>query len=66
MAQSFVKAAPERLVWASDWPHPGSPLDRKPNDAQIFDLMLEWAPNEAMRNRILVDNPATLYGFAKG
>jgi D-galactarolactone isomerase len=66
MAQSFVKAAPERLVWASDWPHPCSPLDRKPNDAQIFDLMLEWAPNEAMRNRILVDNPATLYGFAKG
>jgi D-galactarolactone isomerase len=65
MAQAFIKAAPERLVWGSDWPHPGSGADKKPNDAQIFDLLPEWAPEEAMRNRILVQNPETLYGFAK-
>jgi D-galactarolactone isomerase len=65
IAQAFVKAAPERLVWGSDWPHPSEPPDRKPNDAQLFDLLSEWAPNEATRHRILVENPVTLYGFAR-
>ena len=65
IAQAFVKAAPERLVWGSDWPHPGLPNDRKPNDALLFDLLSEWAPDEATRNRILVQNPETLYGFGK-
>jgi predicted TIM-barrel fold metal-dependent hydrolase len=58
-----VKAAPERLVWASDWPHPTEKADAKPNDAILFDLLPNWAPDEARRNRILVDNPAALYGF---
>jgi predicted TIM-barrel fold metal-dependent hydrolase len=65
IAQAFVKGAPERLVWGSDWPHPGLPNDNKPNDAVLFDLMSEWAPQEATRNRILVQNPEALYGFAK-
>src|SRR5215467_11959630 len=65
IAQAFVKAAPERLVWGSDWPHPGVPNDRKPNDALLFDLLSEWAPDESTRNRILVQNPETLYGFGK-
>jgi len=65
IAQAFVKAAPERLVWGSDWPHPGMPNDNKPNDAVLFDLLSEWAPDEATRNRILVQNPEALYGFAK-
>ena len=65
IAQAFVKAAPERLVWGSDWPHPSEPPDRKPNDAQLFDLLSEWAPNEATRHRILVENPVTLYGFGR-
>ena len=65
IAIAFVKAAPERLVWGSDWPHPGLPNNNKPDDALLFDLMSEWAPNEAVRNRILVQNPETLYGFAK-
>jgi len=64
IAQAFVKAAPERLVWGSDWPHPGV-RDVKPDDALLFDLLAEWAPNEAVRNRILVQNPETLYGFGK-
>jgi D-galactarolactone isomerase len=63
VAQAYVKAAPERLVWASDWPHPTEKADAKPDDAVLFDLLADWAPDEATRHRILVDNPAALYGF---
>jgi len=63
IAQAFVKAAPERLVWGSDWPHPSPPV--KPDDAVLLDLLLTWAPDEATRNRILVTNPEALYGFPK-
>jgi len=63
VAQAYVKAAPERLVWGSDWPHPSERTD-KPDDALLFDLLAQWAPDEAVRNRILVDNPARLYGFS--
>jgi predicted TIM-barrel fold metal-dependent hydrolase len=65
VAQAYVKAAPERLVWGSDWPHPSE--QRKPalpDDAMLFDLLAQWAPDEAVRNRILADNPAKLYGFS--
>ena len=61
VAQAFVKAAPERLVWGSDWPHPSPKV--KPDDALLFDLLSVWAPVEAVRNRILVNNPQELYGF---
>jgi predicted TIM-barrel fold metal-dependent hydrolase len=65
VAQAYVKAAPERLVWGSDWPHPSEqgkpPL---PDDAILFDLLAQWASDEAVRTRILVDNPAKLYGFS--
>jgi len=64
-AQAFVKAAPERLVWGSDWPHPTMPDNNKPNDALLFDLLTEWAPDEATRTLILVRNPEALYSFAK-
>jgi predicted TIM-barrel fold metal-dependent hydrolase len=62
VARAFVRAAPERLVWGSDWPHP-TEAD-KPDDALLFDLLAEWAPDVATRNRILVSNPETLYDFA--
>ncbi len=62
-ARSFVSAAPERVVWGSDWPHP-SETERKPDDALLFDLLATWAPDEKIRNRILVQNPEALYGFA--
>jgi predicted TIM-barrel fold metal-dependent hydrolase len=65
VAQAFVKAAPERMVWGSDWPHPGLPADMKPNDAVLFDLLSQWAPNERDRHRILVENPEALYGFPR-
>jgi D-galactarolactone isomerase len=64
VARAYVKAAPERLVWASDWPHP-SQRDDHPDDAILFDLLTEWIPDEATRNRILVQNPESFYGFAK-
>jgi D-galactarolactone isomerase len=61
LGQTLVKAAPQRLVWGSNWPHPNEP--KKPDDALLFDLMARWAPDEATRHRILVENPATLYDF---
>ena len=61
IAQSFVKVAPERLVWGSDWPHTTEP--HKPDDALLFDLLTIWAGDLTKRDRILVDNPAELYGF---
>jgi predicted TIM-barrel fold metal-dependent hydrolase len=64
-AQAFVKAAPQRLVWGSDWPHPSEQNGTLPDDALLFDLLAVWAPDEATRKRILVDNPEALYGFAK-
>ena len=63
VAQAYIKAAPERVVWGSDWPHPTE--KDKPNDAALFDLLAEWAPDAAQRERILVTNPEALYGFAK-
>jgi len=63
IAQAYVKAAPERLVWGSDWPHPSPKV--KPDDANLFDLLTVWAPDEKVRHRILVENPQTLYGFPK-
>jgi D-galactarolactone isomerase len=64
VARAYVQKAPERLVWGSDWPHPGE-RDNKPDDAILFDLLLDWAPEERVRNRILAQNPEALYGFAK-
>jgi D-galactarolactone isomerase len=61
LAKLLVEAAPERMLWASNWPHPS--VSAKPDDAILLDLLLEWAPDEAARRRILVDNPAELYGF---
>jgi predicted TIM-barrel fold metal-dependent hydrolase len=63
VAQAYIRAAPERMVWGSNWPHPNE--THKPDDAALFDLMSKWAPDEATRNRILVENPAVLYGFPK-
>jgi D-galactarolactone isomerase len=65
IAQAFVKAAPERLVWGSDWPHPSEQNGTLPDDALLFELLAVWAPDEATRKRVLVDNPENLYGFAK-
>lgn len=62
LGRALVQAAPERLVWGSDWPHtteaPGAV-----NDADLVDLLQAWCGSTAVMDRILVDNPAQLYGF---
>lgn len=63
LAKELVKRAPERLVWGSNWPHPLSRGGAMPDDAVLLDLLLDWAPDESTRNRILAGNPAQLYGF---
>ncbi len=61
-AQALVAAVPDRLVWGTDWPH--VMLDTAmPNTALFADLLMTWVPDAATRKRILVDNPARLYGF---
>jgi D-galactarolactone isomerase len=64
LAKALVKHAPERLVWASNWPHPMSRGGVMPDDATLLDVLLDWAPEEKTRNRILSANPAELYGFS--
>lgn len=61
-ARELIRANPERALWASDWPHPCIPV-AVPNCGSLLDMLLDWAPDETTRKRILVDNPATLYGF---
>lgn len=61
VGKAYVRAAPERVVWGSDWPHPSAKV--RPDDAVLFDLNLQWAPTEALRQQILVRNPEVLYGF---
>lgn len=63
VVRAYVAAAPERLVWGTDWPHPSEPANGKPDDAHLVDLLSGWVPEDAVRRRILVDNPAKLYGF---
>jgi predicted TIM-barrel fold metal-dependent hydrolase len=61
-AAAFAEAAPDRCLWGTDWPHPGVSAEM-PNDGMLIDLLAEWVPDAARRQRILVDNPALLYGF---
>jgi len=62
LAQAMVKAAPDRILWGTDWPHP-SARQKMPNDGDLADLLAGWVPDEAQRKRILVGNPSRLYGF---
>ena len=63
-AHALVQAAPDRLVWGSDWPH--VLLDKTmPDDGDLVDQIAVWVPDETARKRILVDNPSRLYGFAR-
>ena len=63
-AKACVDVAPDRVIWGTDWPHgntftPG----RVPNEGDLLDILGDIAPDMAMRKRILVDNPARLFGF---
>jgi len=58
-----VAAAPESMVWASNWPRPSSAQGNPPDEAMLTGTPLEWMGAAETRHRILVDNPATLHGF---
>ena len=64
IAQAWVEAAPEQLVWGSDWPHVTEPANKKPSDTELFELLDLWCGSSAIKQQILVTNPARLYGFS--
>jgi len=61
-AKALIAANEERVVWGTDWPHPVF-KGNMPNDGALLDQLIDWAPDEALRKKILVDNPEVLYGF---
>lgn len=62
MAEALIEAAPERIAWGTDWPHPNKYVVN-PNDGDLVDAFGDWVTDEAMRRRIMVDNPAAFYRF---
>jgi predicted TIM-barrel fold metal-dependent hydrolase len=62
-ARAVIEAAPGRVIWGTDWPHV-MVSKAMPNDADLCDLLNDWVSEPAVRQRILIDNPAALYGFA--
>jgi predicted TIM-barrel fold metal-dependent hydrolase len=66
-AKGYIKTAPERCVWGSDWPHPDATKKLNPvampDDVTLINLMAQWAPDPKLRHRILVENPEKFYGF---
>ena len=65
IARALIDAAPERCVWASDWPHPVS-KQPPPNDADLLELMYRYVRNESELHKIMVDNPSKLFGYDNG
>jgi len=62
-ARALIEAAPDRILWGTDWPHPNI-ARHMPNDGDLVDLVPLMMPDAALQKRILVDNPHRLYGFA--
>jgi predicted TIM-barrel fold metal-dependent hydrolase len=72
LARALIAANPDRIIWGSDWPHPNSSsgkpaMELTPlyqiDDGRLLNLLPVWAPDAAIRKKILVDNPVKLYGF---
>jgi 2-pyrone-4,6-dicarboxylate lactonase len=61
MARALIEVAPDRLIWGSDYPHLS--FADQAGSVQLFNLLADWAPDKSTRQRILVDNPAALFGF---
>jgi predicted TIM-barrel fold metal-dependent hydrolase len=61
-ARALIEAAPERVLWGTDWPHPNVGK-HMPNDGDLVDLFARMVPEPDLQRKILVDNPALLYGF---
>jgi D-galactarolactone isomerase len=64
IAKALVGAAPDRCLWGSNWPFPSAdPKAARPDPVLMLDIVKTWAPDPALRQRILVDNPERCYGF---
>ncbi len=61
-ARELAETRPDRIVWGSDWPHVGQ-MEVMPGTTPLLNLLRDWVPDEKLRQRILVENPAKLYGF---
>jgi 2-pyrone-4,6-dicarboxylate lactonase len=61
-AKRLIDNAPDRVLWGTDWPHPN--VKFMPNDGEIVDLVPLYAPDPAVQNKLLVENPAKLFGFS--
>lgn len=61
-ARALIDAAPDRILWGTDWPHPN--VRHMPDDGDLVDLLADFTPDEATRSRILVENPERLYDLA--
>ena len=61
LAQALIEAASDRIIWGSDYPHLS--FADKAGSVELFNLLGRWAPDEATRRKILVTNPARLFGF---
>jgi predicted TIM-barrel fold metal-dependent hydrolase len=61
-AKALIDAAPDRVIWGTDWPHPN--VKFMPNDGDLVDLIPQYAPDPAVRQKLLVDNPKRLFGFS--
>ena len=61
-AQALIAASPDRVVWGTDWPHPGL-YKKMPNDGDLLGALDDYAPSSKLKQKILVDNPEKLYGF---
>ncbi len=64
LARALIKAAPDRMLWATNWPHPSAQANL-PDDAMLLDVLVHWAEDETVARRIFADNPAKLYGFGR-
>jgi predicted TIM-barrel fold metal-dependent hydrolase len=62
MAHALIEAAPERIMWGTDWPHPNKYVVN-PNDGDLVDAFGDWVSDDTMRRKIMVDTPAAFYRF---
>ena len=62
MALALIEAAPDRIMWGTDWPHPNR-YEANPNDGDMVNAFGEWVEDAAMRTKIMVDNAAAFYRF---
>lgn len=63
LSSALARHAPERMLWASNWPHVSATPEMFPDDVRILDVLLDWVPDAEDRRMILQDNPTQLYGF---